>query len=111
MSLCDWSSDVCSSDLSLALRLKGSSVGRILENDFHYHPHKIQVTQVLSERDKVSRQQYCYEFLDLVNNSRDTGNALLMSEEALPYVWLCESTELSVSGCKQHTLTSPASSV
>ena len=67
--------------------LKGSSVGRILKKD--YHPRKTQVAQALSKRDKVSRQQYCYEFLDFVNNSRDIGNTLLMSEEALPYVWLC----------------------
>ena len=76
---------------ALALRLKGSSVGRFLKENSHYHPQKIQVSQVLSERDKASRQQYCYGFLDLVNNSRDIGNnTLLMSEEALPYAWLCE---------------------
>ena len=75
---------------ALALRLKGSSFGRIVKKDFHFHPHKIQVAQVLSEWDKMSTQQYCYEFLVLVNNSRNIGNTLLMSEEVLPYVWLCK---------------------
>jgi hypothetical protein len=67
--------------------------------DFHY-PHELQVAQVLSERDKVSRLQFCNEFLGLVNNSCDIWDTLLMSDEAPSYVWLCEQTELSVLDCK-----------
>ena len=67
---------------ALALRLKDSSVRRILHKDLHYHPYKIQVAQELSGRDKVSRLQFCNEFMDLVNNNRDIVNTLLMSDEA-----------------------------
>jgi hypothetical protein len=67
---------------ALALRLKDSSVRRILHNELHYRPYKIQVAQKLIGRDNVSRLQFCNEFLDLVNNNRDIVNTLLMSDEA-----------------------------
>jgi hypothetical protein len=65
---------------ALALHLKDSRVRRILHKYLHYHPYKIQVAQELSGRDKVSRLQFCNEFLDLVNNNRDIVNKLLMSD-------------------------------
>jgi hypothetical protein len=49
-----------------ALRLNECSFRRILLKDLHYHPYKIQVAQELSERDIVSRLQFCNEFLDSV---------------------------------------------
>jgi len=39
---------------ALALRLNECSGHRILHKDMHYHPYKTQVTQELSEQDKVS---------------------------------------------------------
>ena len=65
---------------ALALRLKECSVRLILHKDLHYHPYKIQVAQELSERDKVSRLQFCNEFLDLVRKNSDKVNTLLMSD-------------------------------
>jgi len=45
-------------------------------------PIKIQFAQELSELDKVSRLQFCNEFLGLVKNNSDIVNTLLMSDEA-----------------------------
>jgi len=63
-----------------ALRLNERSVRRILHKDLHYYPYKIQVAQELSERDMVSRLQFCNEFLDLVKNSTDIVNILRRSD-------------------------------
>ena len=54
---------------ALALRLKEFCVRRILHKDLHYHPYKIQDAQEFSERGKMSRLQFCNEFLDLVKNN------------------------------------------
>jgi len=67
---------------ALTLRLKKCSCHQILHKDLHYHPYKIQVAQELSEQDKVSRLQFCNEFLDVVNNNSNVVNTLLMSVEA-----------------------------
>ena len=56
---------------AIALRLDEYSFRPILHKNLHYHPHKIQVAQELSERDKVSRLQFCNEFLDLAKNNSD----------------------------------------
>ena len=66
----------------LALRLNEWSVRRILHKDLHYHPYKTQVVQELGERDKVSRLQFCNDFLGFVKNNSDIVNTLLMSDEA-----------------------------
>jgi hypothetical protein len=66
---------------ALALRLNDRSIHRILHKDLHYHPYEIEVAQELSERDKVSRLQFCNEFLDLVKNKSDIMSTLLMSDE------------------------------
>jgi len=44
-------------------------------------PIKIEVAQDLSEQDKVSRLQFCNEFLGLVKNNSEVVNTLLMSDE------------------------------
>jgi len=68
---------------ALALRLKKkSSFRRILHKKFHYHPYKIQVAQELNKRDKVSRLQFCNEFLNLMKNNSDVVKTLLLSDEA-----------------------------
>ena len=54
----------------LALRLNEFSVRRILHKDLHYRPYNIQVAQKLSARDKVSRLQFCHEFLVSVKNNK-----------------------------------------
>ena len=65
---------------AVALLVNECSVRLILNKDLHYHPYKIQVAQELRERDKVSRLQFCNEFLDLVRNNSDIVNTLLMSD-------------------------------
>ena len=67
---------------ALALYLNECSVHRILHKDLHYHPHKIQVAQELSEQGSVRWLRFCNEFLDLVKNNSDIVNALLLLDEA-----------------------------
>ena len=65
-----------------ALCLNKFSIHRILNKDIHYHPHKIQVAQELSEWDKVGQLQFCNEFLGLLQNNSKIANTLLMSYKA-----------------------------
>jgi hypothetical protein len=74
---------------ALTLRLKEFCVRRILHKALHYHPYQIQVAQELSERDNVSRLQFCKESLDLAKNNSDTENKLLISDEAHFHVSGC----------------------
>ena len=69
----------CQLGSKLSQHLKECSVHRILHKDLHYHPHNIQVAQELSEWEKVSRLQFCNEFLDLVENNSNIVKTLLMS--------------------------------
>ena len=64
---------------ALTLRFKECSICWILHKNLHYRPHKNQVAQELSEREKVSWLQFCNEFLDLVENNIDIVNILLTS--------------------------------
>jgi hypothetical protein len=66
---------------ALALRFKTkSSFRQILHKNLHYHPYKIQVAQELNKRDKVSRPQFCNEFLSLMKNNSDVVKTLLSDE-------------------------------
>jgi len=67
---------------ALAFRLNKCSCQWILHKDLYYCPYKTQVAQEVSERDKVSRLQFCNEFLDVVRNNRNIVNTLQMSVEA-----------------------------
>jgi len=67
---------------ALTLRLNEFSICWILHKDLHYQPYKIQVAQELSERDKVSRLQFCNELYDFLKNINDIVNTLLLSDEA-----------------------------
>jgi hypothetical protein len=67
---------------ALSLRLKEFCVRLILHKDLHYHSYKIQVAHERSERDRMSRLQFCNESLDLVKNNSDVVNTLLISDEA-----------------------------
>ena len=67
--------------LALALCSNEFSVRRILHKDSHYHSSKIQVAQELSGRDKVSRLQFCNEFLEMdKKNNSDIMNTWLSHE-------------------------------
>jgi hypothetical protein len=59
---------------ALALSLNECSVRRILHKDLHYHPSKIHVAQELRGRDKVRRQQFCNQSLEMVKNNSDIVN-------------------------------------
>ena len=72
--------------LVVSSRLNNCSIRLILHKDLRYHPYKIQVAQEHSEQVKVSQQQFCNEFLDLVKNYSDIVNTLLMSMKALFHV-------------------------
>ncbi len=67
---------------ALALLWNKRSIRQILHKDLHYHPHKIQAAQELSEWDKARRLLFCNEFLELVKNKINIVNTLLMSDEA-----------------------------
>ena len=42
------------------LGISNRSVTRILHNDLHLHPYKIQIVQTLKGTDYVSRQRFCF---------------------------------------------------
>lgn len=67
---------------SATLRLSNRTVRRILHDDFHHHPYKIQVVQALNENDYVSRRLFCEQFLALINENEDIVHNLWMSDEA-----------------------------
>lgn len=67
---------------STALGISNRTVRRILHKDLHLHPYKIQIVQALNGTDYVSRQRFCAEFLDLINQDEDIVNNLWMSDEA-----------------------------
>ena len=58
------------------------SVRRILHNDLHYHPYKIQIVQALNTRDYGARVRFCQEMLDLIGEDEDLVNNIWMSDEA-----------------------------
>jgi len=58
------------------------SVQRILHNDLHYHPYKIQIVQALNTRDYGTRVRFCQETLDLIGEYEDLVNNIWMSNEA-----------------------------
>jgi len=74
---------------ALASHLNECSFCWILHKDLYYDPYTVQVAQELSEWDKVSRLQFCNEFLNLVKNNSDIVNTLLMLDEAHFYVSGC----------------------
>jgi len=57
-------------------------VQRILHDDLHYHPHKIQIVQALNTRDYGARVCFCEEMLDLIGEGEDLVNNIWMSDEA-----------------------------
>jgi len=58
------------------------SVRRILHNDLHYHPYKIQIVQALNTRDYGARVLFCQEMLDLIGKDEDLVNNICVSDEA-----------------------------
>ncbi|XP_039275893.1 leucine-rich repeat serine/threonine-protein kinase 1-like [Nilaparvata lugens] len=67
---------------SVTLGISNRTVRRILHQDLHFHPYKIQMVQALKETDFVSRSRFSLEFLDLINEDEDIVNRLWMSDEA-----------------------------
>ena len=55
---------------------------RILHNDLHYHPYKIQIVQALNTHDYGARVRFCQEMLDLINEDEDLVNNIWVSDEA-----------------------------
>jgi len=58
------------------------SVRRILHNDLHYHPYKIQIVQALNTCDYGARVGFCQEMLDLISEDEDLVKNIWMSDEA-----------------------------
>jgi hypothetical protein len=67
---------------SATLGLSNRTVKRILHDDLHHHPYKIQVVQALNENYYVSRRCFCEQFLALINENEDMVHNLWMSDEA-----------------------------
>jgi len=64
------------------LGITSRSVRRILHNDLHYHPYKIQIVQALNTRDYGTRVRFCQEMLDLIGEVEDLVNNIWVSNEA-----------------------------
>jgi hypothetical protein len=67
---------------SASLGLSGDSVQRILHKDFHFYPYKIQVTHALHGHAYVNRVNFCQTSLQLINQTQELLNNLLMSDQA-----------------------------
>jgi len=46
------------------------SMWRILHNDLHYHPYKIQIVQALNTCDYGAQVRFCQEMLDLIGETK-----------------------------------------
>ena len=55
---------------------------RILHNDLHYHPYKLQIVEALNTRDYGARVRSGQEMLDLTGEDEDLVNNVWMSDEA-----------------------------
>lgn len=71
---------------ALALQISRRSLGRILHQDLHFHPYKIQVVQELKESDYNRRVMFCDEILTLKNEVPNLSDLLIMSDEAHFYL-------------------------
>lgn len=67
---------------SAQLGLSNRSVRRILKNDLHYHPYKIQVVQVLNPNDFNTRIRFCQAMLTVIDGNGERVQNLWMSDEA-----------------------------
>ena len=65
----------------VSLGLSEASFRRILHEDLHFCPYKIQVNHALHEREYVNRVNFCQTFLQLINQNQELVNNL-MSDEA-----------------------------
>lgn len=70
----------------LSLQISNRSVRRILHQDLHFHPYKIQVVQELKEPDYNRRVMFCDEILTVKNQVPNLSNLLIMSDEAHFYL-------------------------
>ena len=55
---------------------------RVLHNDLHYRPYKIQIVQALNTCDYGARVLFCQEMLDLIGEDEDLVNNIWVSVEA-----------------------------
>lgn len=67
---------------SAQLGLSNRSVRRILKNDLHYHPYKIQVVQALNPNDLNTRIRFCQAMLAVIDGNGERVHNLWMSDEA-----------------------------
>lgn len=67
---------------AISLAISERSVRRILHNDLHYHPYKIQVVHALNVGDHASRLAFCNRILDMMNDNAEFVNNIWMSDEA-----------------------------
>jgi len=58
------------------------SMRRILHDDLHYHPYKIQNVQALNTHDYGARVRFCQKMLDLIGEDKDLVNNIWMSDGA-----------------------------
>lgn len=67
---------------SLALQLSNTTLRRILHQDLHFHPYKIQVVHELKQTDFNKRVAFCTNMLRLKNRLPNFSDLLIMSDEA-----------------------------
>lgn len=67
---------------AISLDISDRSVRRILHNDLHYHPYKIQLVHALNNGDHATRLAFSNRMLDMMNDNPDLVNNLWMSDEA-----------------------------
>ena len=68
--------------LSFALGISDRSLRRILHQDLHMHPYKIQIVQALNPNDSVIRRDFCENILQLFEDNPRLIHNLWMSDEA-----------------------------
>jgi len=63
------------------------SFRRILHEDLHFHPYKLQIVQEIRPRDWVARETFCLTMRDLLRQNPQMLHTILMSDEAHFELW------------------------
>ena len=57
---------------SLALGISRRSFHRILNDELKFHPYKLMVVHQMSERDLISRKEFCERMIDILEDDPNT---------------------------------------
>jgi len=68
--------------LQQEVNLSYGTTRRIVKNDLHLYPYRVQVTQELLEVDRPLRQRFCQVFIDTFHNNDEALEKVLFTDES-----------------------------